>query len=673
MDAEQQFQTAAKLHQSGDLDGAESILADLLEAIPGNPDILHFLSVVRLQSGRAESAVDGLKELTELRPDWPEGFDLLGVALRQSNRLDAAIRQFRKAIDLNPDYAQAHFNLGNVYRDNRQFDEAARHFNKTILIDPDHLDARFNLGQMLFNQGNLSEATVAFENVIERNPADTEAAINLAETLRLRNFPRASLRVLKSTVEFAPEHAEALDFLAEMAIEQGEPETAIICLDKLMAIEGETPALVRQKAIAQQNLGDMDTALVLSQKALELAPEDPQSLLHLAYLYERLNRVDDAWEVLKTGFEADEGHPGLNLIAARLERREKKTDEAIARLSALSKTRLEESTAQSEIYFELGHLYTVKELPGDAMENFSKGNEALNENPDQLTSLMAVTAEYLTRIESAFEDEAHIPDPDSGPDDLETPLFVLGFPRSGTTLLDQVLGAHPGLQVMEEPPTLSQVRDVLSGRDQAFPGNLFQLSDEDLDLARDAYFKAAEAFIEREPGTRLVDKMPLNTINAGIIKQLFPRAKFLLALRHPCDVCLSCFMQAFDLNETMAHFTRMEDTVAFYDRVMTLWHHQREVLDLDVHEVRYEDLVTDLDTVARGIVEFLDLPWNDAVLDPTGYARKQDYIGTSSYHQVVEEVNTRAVDRWRTFEIHLTPYLRRLQPHIDKFGYGNLN
>ena len=169
---------------------------------------------------------------------------------------------------------------------------------------------------------------------------------------------------------------------------------------------------------------------------------------------------------------------------------------------------------------------------------------------------------------------------------------------------------------------------------------------------------------------RLIDKLPLNILDAGLIKRVFPNAKFIHALRHPCDVCLGCFMQPFELNEGTVHFTRLDETVRFYAEVMGLWQTQREVLDLSVHDARYEDIVGKRESSLRNLLAFLDLSWDETMLSRPACAQRQPFIGTDDDRRETPDGTAKTVDRWRKYEIHLAPHLPRLRPFIKAFGYA---
>jgi hypothetical protein len=260
-----------------------------------------------------------------------------------------------------------------------------------------------------------------------------------------------------------------------------------------------------------------------------------------------------------------------------------------------------------------------------------------------------------------------------------TPVFLIGFPRSGTTLLDQVLNAHPALATLEEKPAVDAVKRALEARPQGYPPQgyppegypdvLASLGPEDIAALRQVYFAEVARHFPDAPNGIVVDKMPLNIIDAGLIWRLFPEARVILALRHPCDVVLSGFMQAFRPNEAMVRFATLEGTAALYAEVMALWRRYAEILPLPVMATRYEDLVADFTGETRRILDFLGLPWDDAVLTYRERAKARA-IATPSYHQVVQPIYARSVNRWRNYAEEMAPVLPLLRPFAEAFGYS---
>ncbi|MEQ8506707.1 MAG: tetratricopeptide repeat protein [Rhodospirillales bacterium] len=654
MDAEQQFQAAAQLYQSGDFPGAEARLEELAEAVPGNPNILHLLSLARLQQDKSTAATDSLKQLTDLAPGSAEAHDLYGCALRQSGRINAAIRHFHRALEIEPDAAHVHYNLGNAYRDDRQVSQAAAHYKRATELDPDNLNAHFNLGQAYFNQRQIAKASAAFEYVAQRAPQDLEALKMLGHAAFEAKQFVLSRKACEDALRLAPKDEDLMFLYGRVVTQLGDLDVAVETFATLLDVHPEDMELLYAQGRALRAKGDAEGALKCFQKTVSIEPQSSDHRAELGRLLERMNRLDDAWATIGPALEADPGHPAVNLMAARLERRAGDHEKALARLNGLDTGTLATSAAQGEIHFERGFLYEQQGRPGDAIENFEHGNAFLAQDKQSAEIFRTQSGEYLKRLRQAFDSPGAKPaskstDQNAGAE----PTFLVRFPWTGTTFLDQIMDAHPAIQVMEKSETLSSVRNHLFVQSAAFPANLFELPDSLLDELRQTYFDAVDRTIMRDPSALLIDKLPLNILDAGLIHRLFPGAKFILALRHPCDVCLSSFMQPFDLNSGTVHFTRLEDTVRFYEDVMDLWQTQCETLNLNVHEIRDEDLAAGFEPAARGLLDFLGIPWDEGVL--------------ASDAAEVQDMD--ALGRWRTYELHMAPYLSRLRPFIERFGY----
>jgi len=264
---------------------------------------------------------------------------------------------------------------------------------------------------------------------------------------------------------------------------------------------------------------------------------------------------------------------------------------------------------------------------------------------------------------TAFVESETLTWPRSGAFETPPPVFLVGFPRSGTTLLEQVLSAHPSLVCIGEREHLA----LSAPEAAADPRALVALTDSDIEAIRAEYWRRIRA--ETDVGKRTVlDKLPLNVIFLPLIKRVFPDAKIILALRDPRDVVLSCYQQRFGMNAAMVQFLDLGSAAAYYDKVMKLGLMCRERLDLSIYEVRYEDVVADLETVARNVSAFLELPFDPAMLSFREVALKRN-INTPSGRQVVEPIYNRSISRWKRYENELAPVLPLLHAWAARLGY----
>ncbi len=255
-------------------------------------------------------------------------------------------------------------------------------------------------------------------------------------------------------------------------------------------------------------------------------------------------------------------------------------------------------------------------------------------------------------------------------DGRRCPVFVMGFPRSGNTLLDQMLDCHPELETHQEVPALWHVAERVNRMPGGYPHALATLGGAAVAALREEYFQVQLQAGQLSAERRLVDTNPLATIHIPLIQRLFPESAIVFTVRHPLDVCLSCFMHDFKLNDAMALFADLEDTARFYHDVMSLREQYDEVFGPRHRVVRYEDLIERAETELRNLCEFLQLVWDPAMLDFDVRARRRGRINTPSYAQVTEPIYRRARFRWSRYERHLSTAAEILSPWIKRWGFA---
>jgi len=248
-------------------------------------------------------------------------------------------------------------------------------------------------------------------------------------------------------------------------------------------------------------------------------------------------------------------------------------------------------------------------------------------------------------------------------------VFMIAFPRSGTTLLETILDTQPEILTLSEVDAVTEVRQKMEKSGSRYPEDLPALTREDISRLRDAYTAHVDEYLRKsETCTTVIDKLPLNIIHVPLIKKLFPNARFILSLRHPMDVCLSCFQQDFLLNNEMAFFTTLEGCFTRYRDVMDIFQQHRDNLSLDLHIVRYEDLVDDLEKTATEIFQFLGIE-PDESYQQFHTINEDKLIATPSRSQVVRPLYESSRYRWTHYAKYLRPYMHHIQPYLEMYDY----
>mgnify|MGYP000844548298 CR=1 FL=1 len=557
---------------------------------------------------------------------------------------------------------------------------------------------RLAKSRQLARQGRVAEAERTVQALVAKDPADVEAVVLLARLLAATGRANEGLGLLRQAGAGEAGHDAGLDVAGgEILAGLGRWEPAMAafrtawetepatpgagyglatCLRMLGRLEEadaayrsaleyapDDPLLAEAAGSLAYELGRNREAETLLRKAIGLAPTEPDAYANLAVLLESEQRLDEARQIVEQGLRRRQDHPMLQLIAAKLDIRSGALAAAEQRLRAGPRPEIPPPVRRAWL-FERGRLLDRLDRPDEAFALLQEAKAlAAHFDPGSAEARRAL----LARIEREDAALRSAPGLAAGPpaDGRRSPIFLVGFPRSGTTLLHHILDSHPALAVIEEQPLLEAAIAAIPGH----PESLATVPAEALDRAREAYWDALRRYLP-DDGRRSVDKLPLNLIHLRTIRILFPDAPIVFALRHPCDVVLSGFMQDFEANAAMAFFYRLADAATLYDRVLSLAERARTGLPLSLREVRYEDLVIDFDGVVEGLLTFLGLPWDPAVRAYAETARRRGQIDTPSYSQVTRPIYTEARYRWRRYRRHLEPHLPLLAPHAARYGYS---
>lgn len=448
------------------------------------------------------------------------------------------------------------------------------------------------------------------------------------------------------------------------------------CFEKAVRVAPNRAEMLAMAGLQCRNFSRYEMARHYFERAIQLPGASADTFVKLAELYERFHFLKEAGELVDRALELDGGCALALLARARLDRSTGRPEEGERLLRPLL-AQSDPNTWSTRIrgWYELGAILDRQGRYDEAMGAFLEAKALIRPNAGQHIASQRTAHE---RLEEAQRDisAAVLRRWNEAGQALGPPrrlALLAGHPRSGTTLLEQVLDSHPGVVSAEETSiffeTYLSLKHALAS-DALMLSVLESASPTALQGARGDYFRFMESFLDNPLGERLlIDKNPSLTGLVPGLARVFPEAKFLVALRDPRDVCLSCFMQPLPLNAVSSMFLSLETTVEEYASVMGLWKAMAPRLPNPSLQVRYEDVVEDLESEARRVLEFFEVPWDECVLRFNEHARRK-LVRSPTYADVTKPIFKGAVGRWRHYQKHFEPWVEKLVPFVEAFGYG---
>lgn len=506
----------------------------------------------------------------------------------------------------------------------------------------DRPSPRLRAASALWREGRRADATALFHEAIRTEPNNVQSYIVPARAYAEKfEFARMD-ETLERLVRRAPRHPGVHHYI------------------------GETYGMLKLP----------DRSLAAYEKAANLPGAGPPTWMELALLCERAHRLDEAEELIERTVRTGYSLPLVGLVRGRIQRRLKRPDQAEAIFRGLIAQTPSDSPTVWESWSEIA-------LMRDSQGDYAGAVEAIEQCKQGQRRHEAPHVAISDRIHGEMRrliDEISADDfrrwRDSAPPIEERTALLTGFPRSGTTLLEQLLDSHPDLVSSEERDFIGRdLLQVVAARraDRNYLIGLNELTDEQLAAERQRYFAAMEYFLGEPIAGRLhLDKNPAYNLTIPLVLRLFPETRLIIALRDPRDVVLSCYLRYLPLNAVSVRFLDPARTAERYALDMSAWLKFRELIETPWRETRYEDTVADAAGQARLALETLGLPWDDQVLAYrqrlSGERHKQ--VTSPSYEAVAQPIYTRAIGRWQHYEELLAPAIKTLEPFIREFGYA---
>ena len=602
----------------------------------------------------------------------PDLDTLADLALQdmQNNQLAAAEAKCLRVLNADRQHVGALTVLGLLLHCQARHEDAVRVFNALTLLQPNNLQHWSNLGTALRPTRRYDQALAAHARALQLGPVSAPLLYNVALVQLDRLDYSSAYASLTQARTLAPANAGICYLLAQCCFDVGLFEEALAALQdwpKLQDLNLEVTAQIAHVLIMMGESRRAEAAL------RQLAARPLAASLAAVRVLERINRLDDAraaLESFKASTQIKTPDPELLMLEAALAAR---TDD-----HETARTCLALALKDHHDFPRRYHLLFPLAAAEDALGRFDEAYASLAEaHRSQVLYLEAVTgrtpadesATMALALEGCDAEDVRTWEEDDAPAMQDSPIFIVAFPRSGTTLLEQMLDAHPQVKSMDEQPFIKKAHDEVTALGIRYPAELGRLSAPQLQIIRAHYWERVRAKVELPPGKRLVDKNPLNLLRLPLIRRLFPHARIVLAVRHPCDTLLSCFAQQFRAPDLALMCRDLGVLASHYRRAFDFWYAQWPLLRPSSYELKYEELVADFDHEVRRLSEFLQLPWHDAMLAPGEHARAKGYISTPSYAQVIQPINSRSVGHWQAYREHFKEVLPTVLPYLERWGY----
>jgi tetratricopeptide (TPR) repeat protein len=651
------FDETIALINTGDLGGAEARCRATLEAYPRDVNMLALLGALLVKLNRAAEAETILRNVIAQAPTFAKPHEDLGQLLLQQNRPREGLPHLERAVHLDPGMESAWFTLGKALSVLGRGAEADQAFERCFALSPER--RLMALAAEHQKEGRLAEAEHLFRRILRHNPRNVDAMRWLALIVAKVGRQAEAESLLQRAISLAPDFLLALLDLGQLRKDQDRYAEALECFDKAIALDPANPQAHYLRGSTLAPAAFTHEAIEAYERCLQLRPEHIGALLGLGHVLKAVGRYNDAVDSYDACIRKrpDLGETYWSLANLKTYRF---SDETVSEMERrVSGGGL---AVQSEVnfLFALGKAYEDRGEFDRAWSFYQAGNTkqratvAYDPVQTEYTNdrlIEVFSADFLQSLPGVGE-----PDP--------APIFIVGLPRSGSTLLEQILASHSQVEGTSELPYLGRVTTWLN-RNRAeginYPEAVRELEPQDfVQLGKD-YLGFAQIH-RRLNAPRFIDKMPNNFPNIGLLSMILPNARIIDARRHPLDACLSCYRQLFAKGQAFTYdLTEIGEYYLQYQRMMDHW---AQVLPGRVLTVQYEDVVTDFESQVRRLLAFCGLSWEDACLR---FYESDRPVRTPSSEQVRQPIYDRSIGHWRHFAHHLDELIAVIEPIRDRY------
>ncbi len=646
--------------RAGQAATAEAWLRGLEAQRPGEVNCLWLLGVALLEQGKIDDSIAMLERALAAAPDFPEPRVDLARAYRRSGRAADARAEVRRVLEKLPHHHRAWLAYGDALFDLGQYDDARIAFERARLTDPQRAGIEAATAALVAEDRKGAEAL--FRDILQRDASHAAALCGLAALSLAADVPHDAERLLRHALRQSEHLPLAYRGLGTALLALGRVEEADAAAGHLLKIEPENPQTWITIAAVAARFMRQEQALEAYERAAKYQPDDVRLLMSIGHVRKSLGRRADSEASYKEVLAADSGNAEAWWSLADL----KNYTFDDAELAAMQGLIAQQEAAgrarpgNAQLYFALGKACEQRGEYPQAFARYAQGNALRRRDaPFEIEGFERRTARIRAFFNTAFLD-AHA----GGGDPSSAPIFIVGLPRSGSTLIEQILASHSRVDgTMELPNIVTLVRtfeDQVPDHD-GYPEALAEVPAAQFAALGSRYI--AETAPLRRGGQRFTDKLPNNFSHVGLIHAVLPNATIIDARRHPMDSCFSTFKQHFASGQTFSY--DLQDLGRYYRCYLSLMDHWDAVLPGKVLHVQYEDLVRDPQANIRGLLAHCGLPFEAACLN---FHETPRAVRTPSAEQVRQPIYTQAVGYWRHFEKELEPLRRALGDCLDRFA-----
>ena len=655
--ARERFDRVLELVADQEFAAAEALCQELLQQDPADVNILGLRGAVLIKLNRLDEAETVLRRALRLAPTFAKPHEDLGIALLDKGDAAGAAEVLENAVRLDPSLELAWFNLGKARARLGRGAEADAAFEKSFELNPERkLTAH---AAELHRDGRFEEAERMYREVIRANPRNVDALRMLGRIALSMKRNSDAERLFRRTVSIAPDFVGAWLDLGRVLKDTDSHEEAMACYRRVIELQPDNPKGHFMLAGVLAPAGRTYEAIESYRRALDLEPDYVGALLGLGHVLKTVGRLDEAIDAYRECIRCRPDNGGSYWSLANL-KTYRLSDEDITTMRSILGSEELGDTSRVNFLFALAKAYEDRGEFERAWDYYAIGNASQREH------------EYYDPVQTEFINDAIVEVFDAelmaektgGGDPDHAPIFVVGLPRSGSTLIEQILASHSAVEGTSELPYLGRVAVSLN-RNRAdginYPRAVRELSAANFaDLGREYLRRAGRHRVE---GTRrFIDKMPNNFPLIGFLHLILPNAKIIDARRHPLDSCLSCYRQLFARGQSFTYdLTDIGEYFLQYQRLMDHWH---TVLPGAVLTVQYEELVGDFENQTRRLLAHCELPFEDACLR---FYETERPVRTPSSEQVRRPIYTSSIGFWRNYEGRLGELREVLAPCLERY------